>query len=121
MNASKELLCAINDVVEAAWVLCDNTSNADPPVVEQKDWNALSDALDKVEAFEPEGASMSAGSIVEAVFRPIPERLQKAIELLERCYQSGHREGWQPGDSTNEVMEDVRDFLDDVKGNHESA
>jgi len=35
-----------------------------------------------------------------------------AIELLQRAYDSGHRHGWEPGESTNEVMNALHAFLE---------
>ena len=34
------------------------------------------------------------------------------IGLLRRCYDVGHRDGWQDGETTNECMDDVRYTLD---------
>lgn len=43
------------------------------------------------------------------------ERLQRQREWfvywLLRAYQSGHREGWEPGPSTDETMDRICDVL----------
>jgi hypothetical protein len=43
------------------------------------------------------------------------ERLQRQREWfiywLLRAYQSGHREGWEPGPSTDETMDRIHDVL----------
>ena len=35
-----------------------------------------------------------------------------AIALLRRAYDSGHRHGWEPGESTSEVMNALHAFLE---------
>jgi len=36
----------------------------------------------------------------------------EAIALLQRAYDSGHRHGWEPGESTSEVMNALHAFLE---------
>lgn len=42
--------------------------------------------------------------------------LDKAIKLLVRCYNAGHRDGWQDGETNDEVFDAVNDFLDETIG-----
>jgi len=37
-------------------------------------------------------------------------------DLLKRCYVAGHREGWQPGETTRDVMDDVNAALTEAYG-----
>src|SRR5688500_17934878 len=49
-----------------------------------------------------EGAGMAPATEVELIY------------WLLRAYQSGHREGWEPGPSTGETMERICDVLANV-------
>ena len=40
------------------------------------------------------------------------QRLDAAIKLLQRAYDSGHRHGWEPGESTNDAMAAIHSFLE---------
>ena len=42
-------------------------------------------------------------------------RLAAAQILLRRCYDAGHREGWQDGETNAEVFSDVSDYLENTK------
>ena len=37
--------------------------------------------------------------------------LLEAVDLLKRCYQAGHREGWENGETNDEVFAGVNSFL----------
>ncbi|MHC4405595.1 MAG: hypothetical protein ACYTG0_38610, partial [Planctomycetota bacterium] len=41
----------------------------------------------------------------------------RAAMLLFKCYTVGHRDGWEDGPTTNEVMEEVNDFMCSTFGN----
>ena len=52
------------------------------------------------------------GRHTEHDYRCLKKDYMKAIDILKRCYQSGHREGWEDGESTEETMNSVRHYLD---------
>jgi hypothetical protein len=37
------------------------------------------------------------------------------VSLLQRAYTAGHRNGWEEGETTNEVMNDIQAWLSDWK------
>jgi len=37
--------------------------------------------------------------------------IERLRGLLQRCYDCGHRNGWEDGETTNEVMEDVGAYI----------
>ena len=48
-----------------------------------------------------------------------PERMESshpAINLLLRCYQAGHRDGWQDGETNSEVFDAVNNYMTDLFG-----
>ena len=61
-------------------------------------------------------ASEVATVVVRGLTRNELTRLREfrrdAIALLRRAYDSGHRHGWEPGESTSEVMNALHAFLE---------
>ena len=53
----------------------------------------------------------------EAVKAALSSEPNRAVMLLHKCYQSGHREGWEDGQSSAEVMDEVNDFMCNNFGN----
>ena len=43
------------------------------------------------------------------------DKLAAAEKLLQRCYDAGHREGWQDGETNAEVFSAVNDYLEQTK------
>ncbi len=39
------------------------------------------------------------------------KEVKRLLQLLLRCYDAGHRHGWEPGETTSDVMEDVSAVL----------
>lgn len=62
----------------------------------------------------PRGVWITVTQVLEgdATKEQILIQYNEAIDLLKRCYQSGHREGWEEGEATDEVMNAVRHWLD---------
>ena len=54
----------------------------------------------------------------EAVKAALSSEPNSAVMLLYKCYQAGHREGWEDGQSTVEVMNEVHDFMCNNFGNN---
>lgn len=50
--------------------------------------------------------------------QPVIGRIQEAEMLLLRCYAAGHKEGWQDGETSEEVFEAVNNFMSDRYGTH---
>jgi len=84
------LVEATREVVRAAWNLCDNTANANPPEVPQEYWDGLSSALDKLEGLIPEREQpASAGHAVTMVLQALLTLQQsdkRRKDLLTRIY-----------------------------------
>lgn len=82
----------------------------------------LADCAEKLQSAVGIGAVKSIGLLeVPAGIEQLVVELREAILLLKRCYQSGNREGWEPSESVDEVMQDVRMFLDDHVGPEATA
>ncbi len=47
-----------------------------------------------------------ADSVIE-----LDSRYERALDLLAKCYDAGHRNGWEDGPTTEEVMSEVADLI----------
>ncbi|WP_156458096.1 MazG-like family protein [Devosia epidermidihirudinis] len=98
------LITDIRELIRAAWTLCDNTGNENPPEVDQGDWNKLSAALDKLDQL-PEVPDLVAGPATKAeyvltralsVSRPVVEGLEDVkAALIERVKKDGPLVAWE--------------------------
>ena len=50
-------------------------------------------------------------ALIDAEIAELRAENERLLELLKRCYQSGHREGWEASESVAELMAELNNVL----------
>lgn len=92
-----EIIAIVSNLARAAWNLCDGTANENPPEVDQRDWNRLSEALDRIDALPPvPGVIAGPGAKIEHALqalyaRPSPQPSVPAMVIDEATHRHKKR------------------------------